>query len=85
MDRHHLACGRTQGLGTVLQNIRQKTLIIGISSDILCPLHEQEFIASHLGHATFIGIDSAYGHDGFILESEKISYYLSGWLRDTAE
>ena len=80
MDSHHLARGRMQGLSSVLHNIRQKTLIIGISSDILCPLHEQEFIASHLAHATFIGIDSAYGHDGFMVESEKISHYLSSWF-----
>ncbi len=80
MDSHHLARGRAQGLKAVLQSIKQKTLIIGISSDILCPPHEQEFLAHHLGHATFIGIDSAYGHDGFMVESEKISHYLSGWL-----
>ena len=81
MDSHHLARGRPQGLKAVLQSIKQKTLIMGISSDILCPPHEQELLAHHLGHATFIAIDSAYGHDGFMVESEKIAFYLEGWLR----
>lgn len=85
MDSHHLARGRAQGLKFVLQGIRQKTLIIGISSDILCPPHEQEFLAHHMAHATFIGIDSAYGHDGFMVESEKISHYLAGWLLTDAD
>jgi len=82
MDSHHIARGRPEGVKAILQNIRQKILIIGISSDILCPPHEQEFLAHYLCHATFITIDSAYGHDGFMVESEKISFYLSGWLEN---
>ena len=48
MDSHHLARGRGGQLIPVLQNIQQRTLIVGISSDILCPLTEQEFLANHL-------------------------------------
>jgi len=64
----------------VLQTFKQKTLIIGINSDILCPLHEQEFLAQHIHNSTLIQIDSPYGHDGFITEAEKISKALSEWL-----
>lgn len=84
MDSHNLARGRSQGVKTILQSLQQKTLILGISSDILCPPQEQEFLAHHLGHATFIAIDSAYGHDGFMVESDKIAFYLSGWLENEA-
>lgn len=80
MDSHHLARGRGGKLKSVLQNIKQRTLIIGISSDILCPLHEQAFMAEHIPNSTLIEIDSVYGHDGFIVEAEKISAALKNWL-----
>jgi homoserine O-acetyltransferase len=81
MDSHHLARGRGGKLEPILRGITQKTLIIGIDSDILCPLHEQRFIANYLPHATLIEIDSAYGHDGFMVEAEKISQHLGEWLK----
>lgn len=77
MDSHHLSRGRHKSLPQLLSEIHQKTLIIGISSDILCPVHEQEFLAEHIDDSVFIEIDSAYGHDGFIVESEKISRHLA--------
>jgi homoserine O-acetyltransferase len=63
-----------------LQGIQQRTLILGINSDILCPLHEQHFLAKHLPAATLVEIDSAYGHDGFIIEARKISEHLGEFL-----
>ena len=80
MDSHHMARGRGGQLIPVLQNIQQRTLIVGISSDILCPLTEQQFLASHLPNATLIEIDSNYGHDGFMVESIIISKHLANWL-----
>ena len=80
MDSHHIARGRGGQLIPVLQNIQQRTLIVGISSDILCPLTEQQFLASHLPNATLIEIDSNYGHDGFMVESIIISKHLADWL-----
>jgi len=80
MDSHHLARGRGGKLETTLNNITQRTLIIGIDSDILCPLHEQRFLAGHLPNSTLVEIDSAYGHDGFMVEAEKISRCLEEWL-----
>jgi homoserine O-acetyltransferase/O-succinyltransferase len=81
MDSHHIARGRNGKTENVLQQIKQKTLIIGISTDILCPLREQEFLAAHIPHATLVKIDSPYGHDGFITEAEKISEALRDWLK----
>ncbi|WP_018617397.1 homoserine O-acetyltransferase MetX [Segetibacter koreensis] len=80
MDSHNLARGRNKTIDEVLQTITQKTLIMGITSDLLCPVDEQKHIADSLPNATYIEIDSSYGHDGFLIEYEKISYYLSKWL-----
>jgi hypothetical protein len=45
-----------------------------------CPVDEQKFIADNLPNSTFLEIDSSYGHDGFLIESQKISHLLAGWL-----
>ena len=82
MDSHHLGRGRGGDLIKVLQSMQQPTLIIGITSDILCPLDEQRFMAIYMQHASLVEIDSAYGHDGFIIETEQISRYLGQWLAD---
>jgi len=80
MDSHNISRGRGGKPEDILKAIKQKALIIGISSDILCPLHEQEFLARHIPNAALVTIDSPYGHDGFITEAEKISKHLAEWL-----
>ena len=79
MDTHNLARNRDT-LENVLKSISQNTLVIGITSDILCPLHEQRIIAQNIPNAKLIEIDSEYGHDGFLVEHKRISQELSIWL-----
>jgi homoserine O-acetyltransferase len=79
MDSHHIARGRNADTAQILESIQQKTLVFGIHSDILCPLAEQEYIAKHIPDSRLIAIDSAYGHDGFMVEAGLISKYLSEW------
>ena len=81
MDSHQLARGRGGRLEAVLQGMGQKTLLIGVTSDILCPVEEQLFMAAHLPDVEMVEIDSAYGHDGFMVEGEKIATLLREWLR----
>lgn len=81
LDTHHIARGRGGNVDAVLQTMHQRTLIIGISSDILCPLTEQQHIAAQMPNATLVEIDSLYGHDGFLVEAEKISQSLTEWLK----
>ncbi|HRE64455.1 MAG TPA: homoserine O-acetyltransferase [Ferruginibacter sp.] len=80
MDSHQLSRGRNKTMQELLNSIQQKTLIIGISSDILCPLAEQKLMASLMPQSTLVEIDSEYGHDGFLVEVEKISAVLTKWL-----
>jgi homoserine O-acetyltransferase len=81
MDSHHLARGRGKKLEDILSGILQPILIMGINSDILCPVEEQRYLAAHLPNASLVEIDSAYGHDGFLVEAEKISSHLAEWLK----
>ena len=80
MDTHHLGRGRGGNVDDVLSKIIQPTLLIGISSDLLCPPQEQRHISQKLPNCTYIEIDSVYGHDGFLVESDKIEVYLKEFL-----
>lgn len=80
MDTHNLARGRNQTVEALLQRLPQKTLVMGIETDILCPLHEQEYLAVHIPGAELIVIDSEYGHDGFLTERKEIATHLNRWL-----
>jgi len=80
MDSHNIARNRGGDLRKVLKTIRQRTLIVGITSDILCPLAEQEFIADNIPNCKLIRIDSLYGHDGFMVETERIGTCLKEWM-----
>jgi len=84
MDSHNLARGRGQ-LEEVLAGISQRTLIIGIATDILCPLHEQRLLRVNIPNSNLVEIDSSYGHDGFLIEHEKISRVVDRWLQSLAK
>ncbi|RYY44535.1 MAG: homoserine O-acetyltransferase [Chitinophagaceae bacterium] len=80
MDTHNIARGRKKSIAALLGNISLPVLVIGISSDILCPAVEQQQLAEMMPNATLVEIDSAYGHDGFMVETQKISAALNDWL-----
>ena len=72
MDSHNL--GRHRGsIEEALAKIKAQTLVIGISSDGLFPVNEQQYLAQHIEEAYYTEIDSYYGHDGFLVETEKLT------------
>lgn len=75
-DSHNVARGRISA-ENALSIIRAKTLVIGISSDLLFPPVEQKFLANHIQGAVFAEIDSIYGHDGFLVEVDKLKQIIS--------
>ncbi|GAA4794054.1 homoserine O-acetyltransferase [Olivibacter ginsenosidimutans] len=83
MDAHHVGRGRNS-IEQALQAITAKTLVIGISSDQLFPLEEQQFLAKHIPAAKFIAINSFYGHDGFLIETKQISKEIAAFLKQAA-
>jgi homoserine O-acetyltransferase len=78
MDSHNVARGRGE-MRDVLKQVMARTLCIGISSDILCPVAEQKFLAENIPNATFVEIDSPFGHDGFLVEGKKIGSLIDQW------
>lgn len=82
MDSHNTARGRGE-MENVLKQITAKTLLIGIASDLLCPVVEQQYLAQHMANAIYHEIDSPYGHDGFLIEGEKVSALLKSFLYES--
>jgi homoserine O-acetyltransferase len=72
MDSHNIGRDR-EGIRNALSLIETRTLVIGIDSDQLLPTHLQKFMVANLPNATYSEIKSSFGHDGFLIETEKLS------------
>ncbi|MES1197874.1 MAG: homoserine O-acetyltransferase [Chitinophagaceae bacterium] len=81
MDSHNVGRGR-ESVEAALKKIKAKTLVVGISTDILFPVNEQQFLADNIPGAEFKTIHSPYGHDGFLLEFEKLGGLLDQFLQN---
>jgi homoserine O-acetyltransferase len=75
MDSHNVGRGRGS-VEKALAQVKAKTLVIGVSSDLLFPPNEQKFLADHIPAASYATIDSFYGHDGFLIETAKLTQEL---------
>lgn len=80
MDSHQVGRNRNSVQGA-LNSITAKTLCVGISSDILFPPEEQKFLKDNIPNARYKEIDSFFGHDGFLIEVEKITKLLNSFLQ----
>ena len=82
MDSHNICRGRSDDLAKLLQTIQQKTIVMGITTDMLCPLPEQKLMARWIPGAVFHELSSIYAHDGFLTETKAISMKLQAWLEE---
>ena len=80
MDNHNITRKRGDAKD-VLSAIKCNVLVLGITSDYLYPLEEQQLLASLIPHSMFVEINSEYGHDGFLIENEQMSKILSAFLK----
>ncbi len=71
-DTHNIGRGRGNIINA-LKSINAKVLCVGIKSDILFPTDDQKFITAHTNGAEYVEIDSFYGHDGFLIETEVVT------------
>jgi homoserine O-acetyltransferase len=71
-DTHNIGRGRGSIINA-LQTIKAKVLCVGIKSDMLFPTDDQKFITSNTKGAEYIEIDSFYGHDGFLIETDIVT------------
>ncbi len=79
LDSHNIGRQRDKP-EIMLGKIEARTLVIGISSDILFPVREQRYLSQHIKNAQFAEIDSLYGHDGFLTETRALGKHLFPFL-----
>lgn len=76
------------GGGSVAEGLKririERALVIGVSTDILFPLEQQEQIAEGLQAAgaavEFVALDSPQGHDAFLVDIDNYSRAIGGFL-----
>jgi len=71
MHTHDLSRGRGD-YAEVLHSILQPALIVSVSTDALYPPGEQQVLAEHLPNSRYEMLESAHGHDGFLIETEEL-------------
>lgn len=71
MDSHNVGRGR-ESIAAALAKVQAETLVLGLSTDLLFPPAEQRFLSERIAGAKYIEVESAYAHDGFLVEVEKI-------------
>ena len=79
MDSHNVGRGRAS-VETALASVQARTMVVSISSDLLFPPEEQEFLARHIPGAVYASIDSHYGHDGFLTETAALGRLLGAFM-----
>jgi homoserine O-acetyltransferase len=70
-------------LSRVLGATSAQCMVVGIDSDILYPLAEQQKLAQYLPHAMFRLISSPEGHDAFLLEHGQVGGFIAELLAAT--
>jgi homoserine O-acetyltransferase len=80
MDSHNVGRNR-KGVEKALSLIKAKTLVIGIKSDLLFPVEEQQYLFRHIAKAAFAELDSFYGHDGFLIETEALTNIITSFFK----
>jgi len=81
------------GHGSVLEGLKrihiERALVIGVSTDILFPLEQQEQIAEGLRAAgagvEFVALDSPQGHDAFLVDIDNYSRAIGGFMQRLAD
>jgi len=80
LDSHNM--GRYRGgVDRALAQIKARTLVVGIDSDILFPIEEQKDLAVMIPNATYAEIHSNFCHDGFLIEHEQLTRIIKQFLQ----
>ena len=75
LDSHNVGRGRG-GVEAALSRIKARTTVISIDTDALFPPQEGSVWARWFPGADYIEISSRFGHDGFLLETARLTAIL---------
>ena len=80
VDSHNIARGRGS-IAEALAKIEARALVVAISSDILFPPEAHVPMREHIRDVEYHLIESEFGHDGFLVEHEKLNTIIQNFLR----
>ncbi|MER6806642.1 MULTISPECIES: homoserine O-acetyltransferase MetX [Streptomyces] len=81
MNGHDVGRGRG-GVRAALRRVTARTLVAGVGSDRLYPPAQQAELAAHIPGADRLRVlESPYGHDGFLIETEQVGALVREVLR----
>ena len=80
LDTHDVGEGRGDYF-EVLKSLKHKTMVVGITSDVLYPYHLQQELVEHMPGAVLHSIDSPHGHDAFLIEIEDLNRAIVAWRK----
>lgn len=78
-DTHDIGRDRG-GIEAALSRVKADTIVIGISTDLIFTVPEMKRLARMIPGARYEQIDSAFGHDGFLVEHQKLNSLLLPFL-----
>ena len=80
LDSHDVARGRGEYV-EVLRRLTHRTLVVGITSDVLYPYELQTELAEYMPQAELYSIDSPHGHDAFLIEIKELNDAIARFRR----
>ncbi|MBR2435918.1 MAG: homoserine O-acetyltransferase [Alistipes sp.] len=80
VDSHNIARGRGT-IAEALSRIKAHTLVVAISSDILFPVEAHTPLREHIADVEYHLIESEFGHDGFLVEHEKLNSIIQKFIK----
>lgn len=80
VDSHNIARGRGS-IAEALSKIEARALVVAISSDILFPPEAHTPMREHIRDVEYHLIESEFGHDGFLVEHEKLNTIIQNFIK----
>lgn len=80
LDSHDVARDRGSYL-EVLSQLKHRTLVVGITSDVLYPFELQTELQENMPNAELYAIDSPHGHDAFLIEITSLNDAIARFRR----
>jgi homoserine O-acetyltransferase len=78
-DTHNVGRGRG-GIDAALATITAETLLVAIEGDIVFTPEELHFMHSRLPNSELHTLTSSFGHDGFLVEHEKLNEIINPFI-----
>lgn len=82
LDSHDIGTGRGGDYKTVLKSFKQRSLIVGIDSDLLYPCELSREMAELIPNSSLHVISSPHGHDSFLIHIDELNKVMRDFMKE---